>query len=82
MSTRSKVFFGASALAALVTIPYVHYFQNEQRDVLHQGPMKDMARRARKRDALTPEQREREAEYEEQKRLHAELSQNQQVGKQ
>ena len=66
-------------MAAAVIIPWVHYFQQEQRDVLHEGPVRDAERRSKKAAQLTPQQLERAAEYEEQKRLRAELSESQDV---
>ncbi|GMM49995.1 hypothetical protein DASB73_009530 [Starmerella bacillaris] len=73
MSTRSKLFFGFSVLCGVTIIPYVHYFQNEQSEVLHEGPLKDVKRRERK---LNEEQKAREQEYEEQKRLQKELAES------
>lgn len=79
MSFRAKAFFGTSVVAAVVVIPWVHVMQKEQRELLHEGPVKDAARRSKKMTALTEEQQERALEYEQQKKLREELSKDQEV---
>lgn len=80
MSFRAKAFFGFSVVSAVVVIPWVHYVQKEQREVLREGPSRDAKRRSEKNSKkLTPQQLERAAEYEEQKRLREEYSRDQDV---
>lgn len=81
MSTRSKAFFAFAVVTTAITVPYAHYFQKEQREVLHQGPLKDAVRRHDKTQeyTLNAEQAERESEYEEQKKLFAAFSKDQEV---
>ncbi|PRT56214.1 hypothetical protein B9G98_03834 [Wickerhamiella sorbophila] len=83
MSTRSKVFFGASIASAAVILPWVHYLQNQQRLDLRDGAIKDSERRRQKEASrqLNPEQKEREDEYEQQKELHKMYSKDQEVSK-
>lgn len=79
MSTRAKIWFGTSAVTALIVIPWVHYMQEEQRVTLRDGPKRDAERYNKK---LSTQQEERKLEYEDQKRRRDEFSRDQTVSKQ
>ncbi|ORY92496.1 hypothetical protein BCR35DRAFT_297930 [Leucosporidium creatinivorum] len=74
MSRASKTFFGASVLFGIISIGGVHLIQQQERETMFAGVLRDDARMAAKRA-----QRAREAEFEEQARKRAYLESVQEV---
>lgn len=97
MSTASKITFGLTTIGTIATVLFVHDLQKEERESLHQGPIRDQERVRMKREAenaalaaakdqpvqltLTETQKARAAEYELQKELRDQYSKVQQVSK-
>lgn len=81
MSRASKVTFGLTSVACVGTIAAVHYIQNMEREALRQGPVKDAARVAAKRDpAKERKLMLNQQEHEEQVRRREEFEKVQRVG--
>ncbi|KAL6940607.1 hypothetical protein ACO0QE_004517 [Hanseniaspora vineae] len=56
MSRASKITLGCSIAFALTSVVGVHYIQELERDTLHQGPIKDAERLAKRKKRLENEQ--------------------------
>ncbi|CAN6609279.1 protein Pet117p, mitochondrial [Trichomonascus vanleenenianus] len=80
MSRAAKITFAVTTALSAVTVFAVHIIQAEEREALHQGPIKDRERvRLREEKKQTEQQKQRSAEYELQKQLREEYSKVQDV---
>lgn len=81
MSRASKITFALTTTLSVATVFIVHNLQREEREALHQGPIKDRERVAAKQaqKEQTQAQKERMVEYEMQKQLREEFAKAQDV---
>ncbi|PVU89542.1 hypothetical protein BB559_005052 [Furculomyces boomerangus] len=69
MSTKAKLTLLGSTVFAVTTIWFVHRIQNQEKEIMHQGVIRDEERKKNKQKNIL--------EYKEQKELYAELVKDQ-----
>lgn len=87
MSRAAKLTFASTTILSIATVSYVYKLQRDEREALHQGPIKDMQRVQLKKQLAnadaenkqTQAQKVRQNEYELQKSLREQYSKVQNV---